>query len=245
MVGLQLLLRLSVARRARSGIRNYRNSGDTDSRFTSHIIAGRRPPDRSIPRKRDRGRGLHTDRGAPRYRTQIAILRDFLLAARVAGRRTRIIGLANLNPRSYRTYLSFCLKHDLILESPNGLRLTARADTVLESIDRVLAQSARLHLALGQLAVELGTVPIGTAPLPACLGLPRLDAIGATAGGMTPTRPSSPFEVHPLGSPVGSENWIARSGGRTGAPGSPSDDRVPEAWPAPPVDPPRRDRGSR
>ena len=46
------------------------------------------------------------------YRSKVEILRDFLVAIQESGKKTRIIGLANLNPSSFRPYLRFCLAHE-------------------------------------------------------------------------------------------------------------------------------------
>lgn len=96
------------------------------------------------------------------YRSRIEILRDFLGAVRETGKKTRVIGLANLNPASYRPYLDFCLAHRLVELTPSGYRLTPHAGTVMDSIDRLVARSADLDAAL----LELGRGLDATIPSP-------------------------------------------------------------------------------
>lgn len=85
--------------------------------------------------------GLPTYRGDRQYRGRVEILRDFLEAVGVHERKTRIMGIANLNPSSFQKYLDFCLTLDLVQKSPGGYRLTPRANAVLDSIDRLLTKS--------------------------------------------------------------------------------------------------------
>lgn len=82
------------------------------------------------------------------YRSRVEILRDFLGAVRESGKKTRVIGLANLNPASYQPYLDFCLAHHLVQYTSEGYRLTPRADGVLEAIERLVARSAEVDAAL-------------------------------------------------------------------------------------------------
>lgn len=100
---------------------------------------------------RVRGRGLLTHRGERQYRSRLEILRDFLEATRTAGKKTRIIGLANLNPSSFDFYRDFCVNLQLVEEIPGGYRLTARADKVLAAIERVVHRGAELDSALSEL----------------------------------------------------------------------------------------------
>ena len=85
------------------------------------------------------------------YRSRLEILRDFLGAMRETGKKTRVIGLANLNPASYQPYLEFCLAHHLVQDTSAGYRLTPRADHVLEAIDRIVGHSAEVDAALADL----------------------------------------------------------------------------------------------
>jgi predicted transcriptional regulator len=81
----------------------------------------------------------------------VEILRDFLDAIQESGKKTRIIGLANLNPASFRPYLRFCLEHELIEETSGEFRLTPRAHGVLRAIQRLIAGSAEVDAALLEL----------------------------------------------------------------------------------------------
>lgn len=83
-------------------------------------------------------------RGDRQYRGRVEILRDFLGAVGAHERKTRIIGVANLNPSSFQKYLDFCLTLDLVQKSPGGYRLTPRANAVLDSIDRLLVKSGEV-----------------------------------------------------------------------------------------------------
>jgi DNA-binding transcriptional LysR family regulator len=71
-----------------------------------------------------------------------------LSAVRETGKKTHIIGLANLNPTSFQPYLNFCLALQLVEDSATGYRLTPRAEAVLEVIQRLLARSADVDAAL-------------------------------------------------------------------------------------------------
>lgn len=102
----------------------------------------------------------HEDR---QYRSRVEILRDFLGAVRETGKKTRVIGLANLNPASYQSYLDFSLAHRLVQSTSAGYRLTPRADSVLDSIDRLVARSAELDAALLDLRRYLSSSKLPTA----------------------------------------------------------------------------------
>jgi len=100
------------------------------------------------------GTTLPADRGDKQYRSRLEILRDFLDATREGGKKTRIIGLANLNPSSFQSYLDYCVALRLIQDTPAGYRLTPRADIVLDAIERLLSRSAEVDAAL--LALQKG-----------------------------------------------------------------------------------------
>jgi len=85
------------------------------------------------------------------YRSRVEILRDFLGAMRETGKKTRVIGLANLNPASYQPYLEFCLAHHLVQDTSAGYRLTPRAEHVLEAIERIVVHSTEVDVALADL----------------------------------------------------------------------------------------------
>ncbi len=86
--------------------------------------------------------------GPRKYRTRLEVLRDFLEAIRETGKKTHIIGLANLNPTSFQPYLDFCLSLQLVQDTPEGYQLLPRADAVLEVIQRLLARSTEVDAAL-------------------------------------------------------------------------------------------------
>jgi predicted transcriptional regulator len=101
------------------------------------------------------------------YRTHLEVLYDFLDACRRAPRKTRIIGLANLNPRYFGIYAQFCLEHRLIEWTGTGYRGTERTIPAMNAIRRVIAQSAELDEAIRALQVMVpGALP-GSAPVPA------------------------------------------------------------------------------
>ncbi len=82
------------------------------------------------------------------YRTRLEVLHDFLDASRRASRKTRIIGLANLNPGYFDSYARFCLDHHLLEATPEGYHATELADQVLVAIRRVLSKTAELDGAI-------------------------------------------------------------------------------------------------
>ncbi len=82
------------------------------------------------------------------YRTRLEVLHDFLDASRRASRKTRIIGLANLNPGYFDSYARFCLEHHLLEATPDGYHATDLADQVLVAIRRVLSKTAELDGAI-------------------------------------------------------------------------------------------------
>jgi len=91
-----------------------------------------------------------------RYRTKVEVLRDFLLATREESRKTRIIGTANLNPASFQKYLASCIRLNLVQKSAHGYELTARAEVVLDRIERLLEMSSEVESALVGLNRFLG-----------------------------------------------------------------------------------------
>lgn len=86
-----------------------------------------------------------------RYRSKLEVLRDFLDATRVGEKRTRIIGTANLNVRSFRRYRDFCLDRGLIVSTSGGYALTPEAETCLEAIQGVLTKRDELNISLKSL----------------------------------------------------------------------------------------------
>jgi len=94
--------------------------------------------------------------GSRKYRTKIEVLGDFLEATRQAPTKTRIIGLANLNPLSFQKYLGFCLALGLVEATPRGYRTTSRAGDVLEAIRRVQRESSEADSAIQELQKTFG-----------------------------------------------------------------------------------------
>lgn len=93
------------------------------------------------------------------YRTRLEVLHDFLDASRRASHKTRIIGLANLNPGYFDRYARFCLDHHLLELSTEGYRPTDRGTEVLVAIRRVLSKTAELDDAMQGLGVVLRRDP--------------------------------------------------------------------------------------
>ena len=104
------------------------------------------------------------------YRTRLEVLHDFLDASRRAARKTRIIGLANLNPGYFDSYAQFCLDNRLLVATAEGYRTTELADQVLVAIRRILSKTAELDGAIQSFNVvvrqdpeprDLGATPSG------------------------------------------------------------------------------------
>jgi len=68
-----------------------------------------------------------------------------------ARKKTRIVGLANLNPASFEKYLAFCLDLRLVETRPDGYHLTAKAAAALSALERIVAKSAEVDRAVGDL----------------------------------------------------------------------------------------------
>ncbi len=137
--------------------------------------------------------GLPTQRTQGGYRTRIEVLRDFLRAVGREPKKTRIIGVANLNPTSFRQYLDRCVALGLVRSAGTGYRLTPRADALLESIDRLLAKSFEVETALRELHRVVG----GTSPMLGTRPPTALRYVSRIAWGEV-TRPAA----KPLGSEV-------------------------------------------
>jgi len=106
-------------------------------------------------RTRSAGRGCRTAQrsrgGETRYRSKIEVLGDFLGAVDQARKKTRIVGLANLNQASFEKYLAFCLDLCLVETRPDGYHLTAKAAAALGALERIVAKSAEVDRAVGDL----------------------------------------------------------------------------------------------
>ena len=82
------------------------------------------------------------------YRSKIEVLRDFLSAAREPVPKTRLIGMANLNPLSFQRYLRICTERGLIDSVSGAYVATPRAGPLLEAIDGLILKTSELELAL-------------------------------------------------------------------------------------------------
>lgn len=85
------------------------------------------------------------------YRTTFEVLRDVLRATRTPCPKTRILGLANLNHRSFRAYFRFCTEHRLISSTSRGFVVTQRGRGVRDALDEVLARATDLEGAVRRL----------------------------------------------------------------------------------------------
>lgn len=94
------------------------------------------------------------------YRTNIEVLRDVLTAVRKPVPKTRIIGLANLNPRSFEEYLRFCAEHELVSLTSGRYVVTPRGDTVLDAIEAVLTKTTELQWAVHRLKRTVSDRPV-------------------------------------------------------------------------------------
>jgi predicted transcriptional regulator len=86
--------------------------------------------------------------GSRKYRARIEILRDVLAAAQHEDKKTRIIGLANLNLASFDKYAAYCIEHGLLVSKNGEYKLTSRAEKTLGVIHVVLTKSSELAEAL-------------------------------------------------------------------------------------------------
>lgn len=83
-----------------------------------------------------------------RYRSKLEVLRDLLAATRHASRKTRIIGLANLNPATFQKYIGFARAQGLVEETDGNYRLTDRAERALGVLQELMAKSNELDSAV-------------------------------------------------------------------------------------------------
>jgi predicted transcriptional regulator len=81
------------------------------------------------------------------YRSKIEVLRDFLYAAREPVPKTRLIGMANLNPLAFQKYLRICTERGLIESVSGAYVATPRAAPLLEAIDELISKTSELELA--------------------------------------------------------------------------------------------------
>jgi predicted transcriptional regulator len=75
------------------------------------------------------------------YRSKLELFRDVLVATRYASKRTRIIGLANLNPGTFQKHMSLASAHGLVRVEGGDFRLTERAEPVLVAVQDLLTRS--------------------------------------------------------------------------------------------------------
>lgn len=102
-----------------------------------------------------------------RYRTKLEVLRDLVVAASREPRKTRIIGLANLNRTSFDRYMRLALSLGLIEHRAGGYAPTALADGWVDAVDSVLGKGSELSTALGQLTqITIRGAPNGPARRP-------------------------------------------------------------------------------
>lgn len=133
-----------------------------------------------------------------KYRAKIEILRDVLAAAKHEDKKTRIMGLANLNTSSLDRYLAYCVEHNLLLPQNGGFQITPRAEQTLEAINVVLSKDSQLSDAveeLGRLAGETRWSRGGPILPPPTLPL----EIDATHPGWLSGDPSLPSSSDDLG----------------------------------------------
>lgn len=78
------------------------------------------------------------------YRSKLEVFRDVLLATRYASKKTRIIGLANLNPTTFQRHMALARAHGLIIQDDGDYRLTEKADQVLTALQELVVKSREL-----------------------------------------------------------------------------------------------------
>jgi len=110
-----------------------------------------------------------------RYRTKIEVLRDVVRAATGEERKTRIIGLANLNQTSFRRYTRLGLSLGLLRPTGAGLTATPAAKEWLLAVDAILSKSTEVATAIDSLYRLTLPAPNG-GKLPA-RGKPPYDAV--------------------------------------------------------------------
>jgi predicted transcriptional regulator len=87
-----------------------------------------------------------------RYRTKIEVLRDIVRAASTEERKTRIIGMANLNQGSFRRYSALGVSLGLLRTTSNGFSATPAAEEWLSAVDGVLSKGEELATAIEALS---------------------------------------------------------------------------------------------
>lgn len=92
-----------------------------------------------------------------RYRSKLEVFRDVLVATRHASKKTRIMGLANLNPTTFHKHMDFAIDQGLIVINGGEYHLTDKADRVLAALQELMAKSNELDRAIQSL--ERSAVP--------------------------------------------------------------------------------------
>lgn len=83
-----------------------------------------------------------------RYRSKLEVFRDLLVATRHASRKTRIIGLANLNRSTFQKHMAIARAGGLVTLAESEYRLTEKADRVLAALQELMAKSNELDLTI-------------------------------------------------------------------------------------------------
>jgi predicted transcriptional regulator len=89
--------------------------------------------------------------GDQRYRTKIEVLRDLVRAATRERRKTRIIGVANLNRGSFDRYAEVAVSMGLLESRGQEYIATPIARDWLGAVDGILARGSQVAAALKQL----------------------------------------------------------------------------------------------
>lgn len=96
-----------------------------------------------------------------RYRSKLEVFRDLLVATRHASKKTRIIGLANLNPSTFQRHMAIARAQGLVTVAAGGFQLTQKADQVLAALQELMAKSNELDNTI-QFLERSGLPPAGT-----------------------------------------------------------------------------------
>lgn len=89
--------------------------------------------------------------GSGRYRTKIEVLRDIVRAASNEERKTRIIGMANLNQSSFQRYSKLGVSLGLLEPTASGLTATPAAEEWLFAVDTILSKGTEVAAAIDSL----------------------------------------------------------------------------------------------
>ncbi|MGP8078087.1 MAG: winged helix-turn-helix domain-containing protein [Thermoplasmata archaeon] len=100
---------------------------------------------------------------AGRYRTKIEVLRDLVRAASTEERKTRIIGMANLNQSSFYRYSSLAVDLGLVEPTGVGLSATPAGEEWLGVVNAILMKGSEVSEAIENLGRLTGTPGSGQA----------------------------------------------------------------------------------